>query len=210
MSYYSCTECGRDFDDENTTKLGALIGLTGVARAGKDTVGQILIEERTFTRVSFADKLRAVALGADPYVQLNSPDITDGTERPIFERLSQVVEVVGWERAKEQADVRRLLQRLGTEGVRNNLGDSTWVDAAMADLEPGGKYVFTDVRFPNEAAAIRWAGGEVWRIVRDIAEPVSAHATETDLPEALIDRTIYNNWTLADLRMAALSSAAVK
>jgi hypothetical protein len=204
MSYYSCTECGRDFDDD-TTKLGALIGLTGVARAGKDSVGRILVEERSFVRVSFADKLRAVALGADPYVRIDYVD-QGGTPILFHERLSKVVEVDGWERAKEHADVRRLLQRLGTEGVRQNLGMDTWVDAAMADLEDGGKYVFTDVRFVNEAVAIHAAGGSVWRVERDGYGPVNAHASDAGLPESLIDLTIYNNWTLDDLRAATLSA----
>lgn len=41
---------------------GLIIGLMGDAGAGKDAVGRILCERHGFTRVAFADKLKALAI----------------------------------------------------------------------------------------------------------------------------------------------------
>lgn len=179
-----------------------LVGLSGVARSGKDTVGGILVDKLGFERRGFADKLRAVALGADPYVVLDN-------EAYSLVRLSDLVGSWGWERAKEHGEVRRFLQALGTEGVRENLGYDTWVEAAMPstrELMNGARIVFTDCRFENEAFAIKVAGGEVWRIVRPGFEAINAHASENGIPDELITRTIFNDGSLADLRRTVLST----
>lgn len=172
-----------------------LIGLTGVARAGKDSVADILVEEYEFTKISPADLVRAVALGADPWMP-----VKDAKWFP----LSALVAHYGWEEAKEFPEVRTFLQRLGTEGGRKVLGEDVWIDALMATLEPGKSYVNSSARFVNEAAPILASGGEVWRIVRDGYDPLD-HVSDAGLPESLITRTLYNNWSLDDLRKAVRS-----
>ena len=47
-----------------------LVGLSGYAQVGKDTVGKILVEKYGFERVSFADKLREVLYALDPTVRV--------------------------------------------------------------------------------------------------------------------------------------------
>ena len=70
--------------------------------------------------------------------------------------------------------------------------------------------VFTDVRFPDEAAMIRRRGGALWRIERPGATPVRAHVSETAAADVAADRTVVNDGTLLDLemRVAALLSEA--
>lgn len=167
-----------------------LVGLTGVARSGKDTVGQILVKKRGFERRAFADKLRAVAYGASPLVRRNEGDIID---------LARLVDMVGWEKAKAHTDVRGFLQRLGTEGVRNNLGEHAWVLAGVKDLVDTDRVVFTDVRFGNEAFAIRERGGEVWRVERPGFGPINNHVSDAGLDDGYIDRVIVNDGTLGQL-----------
>lgn len=182
-----------------------LIGLTGVARAGKDSVADILVEEYEFTKISPADLVRAVALGADPWIPIETDREEDGSR--IFHEwypLSGLVAHYGWEEAKEFPEVRTFLQRLGTEGGRKVLGEDVWIDALMATLEPGKSYVNSSARFVNEAAPILASGGEVWRIVRDGYDPLD-HVSDAGLPESLITRTLYNNWSLDDLRKAVRS-----
>lgn len=177
-----------------------LIGLTGVARAGKDTVADILVEEFEFTKISPADLVRAVALGADPWIPLETDREVEGNR--IFHEwypLSGLVAHYGWERTKDFPEVRKFLQRLGTEGGRKVLGEGVWIDALMATLEPGKSYVNASARFANEAAPILAAGGEVWRIVRDGYDALD-HDSDAGLPESLITRTLYNNWGLDTLR----------
>jgi hypothetical protein len=163
-----------------------IIGLAGYARAGKDTVAQILVEERGFRRIAFADALRDMLAALDPYI---------GTTR-----LSDRLNWHGWEATKADPEVRRLLQRLGTEAGRDVLGPDVWVDAAVRkmDLESEENYVVSDVRFPNELQAIR-SYGQVWRIERPGCEPVNGHVSETALDGARFDRVISNNGSIDDL-----------
>lgn len=177
-----------------------LIGLSGYARAGKDTVGEILVRDHGFTRVSFADKLREAALAIDPILWTWVPP---GKER-VAVRLSTVIDIHGWEYCKENyPEVRRLLQALGTEAGRNILGENIWVTAAFKGLDPDGKYVFTDVRFPNEYHAIGSWGGEVWRVSRPDTAPVNAHPSETALDDGFyFHRYVHNNSTIKSLEVA--------
>ncbi len=43
-----------------------IIGLTGYAQSGKDTVANILVERYGFTRVAFADKIREFLYETNP------------------------------------------------------------------------------------------------------------------------------------------------
>jgi hypothetical protein len=169
-----------------------LIGLAGYARSGKDTIGKILVE-RGFQRVAFADKLREFALAIDPIIW----------DRPRF-RLSDVVEVEGWEGAKENPEVRSLLQRLGTEAGRNILGEDVWVNAAL-DIPPGD-YVITDVRFPNELEAIRSRGGQVWLVSRPGYGPINGHPSETALSGCRFDHVICNDFDIEHMKEQVLEA----
>jgi hypothetical protein len=174
-----------------------LIALTGYARAGKDTVGRILLEEwGSGLRVAFADVLREMAYALDPFVTYESGWV----------RLAHLVDEVGWDRAKTSSpDVRRLLQRLGTEAGREVLGTDIWVDTAferkvVPALGRGIPVVITDCRFPNEAEAVTNHGGEVWRIVRPGAKPALGHVSDRALDDYPVTRTIHNLGDMTHLR----------
>ena len=132
-----------------------VIGITGHARNGKDTAGGLLVSEYGFTRVALADAVRSMALAIDPYVSGGNI------------RLHHMVNNLGWEESKKAPEVRRLLQAIGTEGVRDHIGDDSWIRAAKSTIDKTpGPVVVTDVRFPNEADAIHAWGGDLWRVVR--------------------------------------------
>jgi hypothetical protein len=163
-----------------------IIGLSGYAQSGKDTVAQILISEFGFTRVAFADKIRELLVQIDPLI--------DGTGK----RVSDVVEAFGWEDAKRFHEVRRLLQDLGV-GARNVFGKNFWVAIATKDLDPHTDYVFTDVRFTNEANILKELGGHIWRVHRPGYEAVNGHVSEHELNEWNFDEMVYNAGSLDDL-----------
>lgn len=170
-----------------------LIGLVGYAGAGKDTVAGML---PGFERRAFADKLRALALAADPLVHGNSP-LGHG-------RLSRMVSHYGWDRLKrEWPEVRRLLQDLG-EGVRCQLGRDTWVDAVLPGHPGALDVVITDVRYPNEAARILALGGVIWVITRPGVGPVNNHDSEgyASWIGGYVHQEVVNGGTLDDLRSA--------
>ena len=89
-----------------------IIGLAGYAGAGKDTVGNILIEKHGFRRVAFADKIRSLVYDINPQVG----GLT----------LKDIVDKDGWDVAKAIPEVRRLLQDTGIAG-RNLLGEDIWI-----------------------------------------------------------------------------------
>ena len=174
-----------------------LIALSGYARSGKDEAAKVLVEEFGFTRIAFADKLRDFLYALNPVVGRGS----DFSDRPII-YLHDVIDEVGWEGYKQTehgTEIRRLLQRLGTEAGRQTLWDTIWIDAALKDLEPEGKYAITDCRFPNEAQAIRDRGGKIWRVIRDGVGPANNHPSETSLDDYKFDGWIINNFKTVEM-----------
>lgn len=175
-----------------------VIGLSGRAQAGKDTVGMHLVKTRGFERVSFADPLRSMAIDINPMVGWDE-------RKQAPEYLQEVVGKVGWATAKELwPEVRRFLQRLGTNGVRDHLGSHVWVNLADENIHeladhgvPG--VVLTDVRFPNEVELIRrWSG--TWAVIdRPGDNPAGTHASETSLDYAKADLTITNHGSIEQL-----------
>lgn len=173
-----------------------IIGLSGYARSGKNTVADILGEQ--YRQVSFAEPMREALYKLNPI--LGKDSLTGG-----LIQLKNMVDAVGWDMAKElSTEVRRLLQVLGTEVGREMFGQDFWVHMAIKGIKPTDNVVFTDVRFMNEVIAIKNMGGEVWRINREGVEAVNAHVSETSLDKWLFNRVINNNGTLNDLRVQIL------
>ncbi len=167
-----------------------IIALSAYAQGGKDTAAGPLIE-RGFEKRAFADTLRKFAYAVNPIVtfEVGLP----GKNRIVPVRYADLIDSVGYEEAKKLDEVRKILQRIGTEGGRKTLYDNVWVDAAMKDMDAKNDYVFTDCRFPNEADAVRAAGGRVVRIERPGLTAVNAHESETALLDYRFDKIINND-----------------
>ncbi len=128
----------------------------------------------------------------------------------------------------EGLTAREALQKLGTEWARAIYPD-TWVDYAIRvanrlfdgthsydpaigpypKLDAGSKrtviehVAITDVRFANEAAAIKKAGGVLWKIDRPgagLQGAAGAHASERGLDGIPGDLVLDNHRSLADFR----------
>lgn len=194
-----------------------IIGITGRKRAGKDSVASVLIEEAGFQRVGFSDSLKALALLVNPIVDVESftpeGDEWGDYSYPIGVRYASLVEEIGLERAKEEPEVRRILQHLGTD-IRTVLGEDVWVNnwyERVDGLVPDHgdredlKVVVPDVRFINEANEIRRCGGVIWRVERpdpfDLLPP-DLHVSETEMDGITPDFTFYNDGTLGGLQAA--------
>jgi hypothetical protein len=171
-----------------------LIGLAGAARSGKDTAAQALLDIG-WTRRAFADKVRSILYAMD--LVLDEPSYSRG-----FTTLRYEVDQYSWEAVKEMyPEVRRYLQRLGTEGGREILGENVWVDALFRDRDTWGPTVITDVRFPNEADAIRARGGLVVAIQRPDQTLIreTDHVSENALAGYLFDDVILNDGPVSRL-----------
>ncbi|GAA1064683.1 hypothetical protein [Streptomyces asiaticus] len=169
------------------------IGILGRARSGKDTAGRWLVENRGYNRVAFADPLREAAWKIDPYITLN--------DWPTFaRRLSdKVAGPNSWDRAKDEyPEVRRILQNLGS-AIRE-LDPDFWLRQALktadeASERTGLPCVITDVRYPNEVAALKARGWHLVYIDRP-GVPQLDHPSER-LTEDDADYVIRNTGNLA-------------
>lgn len=170
-----------------------IIGLSGVAQSGKDTLANILVEEHGYRRIAFADKIRECLYTLNPLV--------DWITEPRY--LQKYVDSIGWEEAKKHPEIRRLLQIFGTEVGRNIIDSNLWIDMALGNLEPSDKVIITDVRYPDEAKEIRWMFGQIWRINRPGVEAINSHASETAMNDWKFDRVIDNDGSIDDLRAKA-------
>lgn len=147
-----------------------LIGVSGKAGSGKDTFASILISAMpNFENRKFSKKLKivcALMLGCDP----EDFEIQEFKSAPIL---------VPKYRNKGINTNRDLALYVGM--AMRDANEDAWVDALFVDYKPYADrwdadgittvavhpdWVVTDVRFPNEAEAIKQRGGKLVRIER--------------------------------------------
>lgn len=174
---------------------GALVGVVGAKRSGKDTLAELLVARHGFVRLAYADSLKLFLLAVNPLVGRGM-------------RLSDVVDLIGWDAAKERPEVRRLLQETGL-AARTVLGPGVWLEPVMrraGEVRAGHGWpvVVTDVRFPNELRAIRSDGGLVVRVRRESAEAVEdSHVSEALWRSVTPDVEVDNNGPIEALEHQA-------
>ncbi|KAF1049339.1 deoxynucleotide monophosphate kinase family protein [Xylophilus sp.] len=166
-------------------KAFPLIGLAGRARTGKTTVADRLTAEYGYSNLSFAAPIREFV------AQLTGITLAELENTEVKEA---VILWIG-------KSPRQLMQTLGTEWGRQLVREDFWVRRALAAAEtiPGGRAVISDVRFDNEAEAIRAAGGVVLHIVRPDALEVSSHPSEAGVARDPRDFIIFNDLSLSAL-----------
>lgn len=186
-----------------------IIGVMGKKRHGKDTFASRLISAHGFARLAFADPMRDGLYGLNPLIRVEGDEVGPLLEAGCYVspgdhvRLRYLVDSVGWEKAKEVREVRRLLQEYGT-GLRETLGENVWVDATLRQAAAiDGPVVITDVRFPNEVTAVVGDDdlkGFTVRVTRpSIPDSGDKHISETALDGIRADFEVTNSSTLDDL-----------
>lgn len=162
-----------------------LLGIAGYAGSGKSTVAKYLVEKYGFRDIALADPLKKACA-----------EIFRFTDEQLYGSKKEEVDPF-W-----GLTPRDVLQRFGTEAMRNNFGQDLWIRALRRRLDgalPNSRFVVSDARFPNEADAIHEWGGEMIRIERPGVAKMS-HASETALDS--YDKyalTVYNYGSVADL-----------
>ena len=140
-----------------------IIGITGSAGSGKDTIGDILVNNfPNWEKVSFANHLKdvtALLFGFDRKMLAG--------ETPEDRAIREQPDKFWSEKMGKDFTPRFALQYLGTNLLRNQLHQNIWVDCLERKIMESDKnIVITDVRFPNEIDMIRNVGGEIWRVER--------------------------------------------
>lgn len=169
-----------------------IIGLTGRAFSGKDTVGRYLARAHNFSLFAFADPIRdglSAAFGLPPSVY-----------RP--ENKEEVIEALG-------KSPRQLMQLFGTEFGRMLIKPTIWTDMMEARILQSIKagdcdIAVTDVRFRTEAELILRLGGQLWRIHRPDSDTTchSSHVSETEIEDLHAQHYLMNDGTLEQLHEA--------
>lgn len=190
-----------------------IIGITGKAQSGKDTacrivqlintvdydcaclegegekyildnVDSILPMTCMWEKHAFADKLKecaSIILGV-PRFMFESGEFKESfTSLPLSNKEG------------EPMTNREFLQYFGTE-VGRSIDKDLWIKALMYSYgrDKESHWIVPDVRFPNEADAIRNAGGVLWKIERD-GSGAGNHISEKLIDDIMVDIIIENN-----------------
>ncbi len=159
-----------------------VIGISGKAGSGKDTLGKYLCEEYRCLHYYFAKPLKE---GAKIMFALTDDQIAN-----------KEVPIEPW-----GISPRKIWQLLGTE-VGRGIDPAIWIKNAEMFIHkhPGRTVIITDVRFDNEAIFIRNRGGVVINIVREQQDIIeNRHSSEGGLSPNNIDLTIRNNGSIEDM-----------
>lgn len=173
-------------------KVG-LIGFAGRKGSGKDLAAKLMIEEFGGSRVAFADELKECC-----------GRIWNLTHEQLHGGLKEVVD------DRWGLTPREIMQRFGTE-VARSIHPDTWIKNVIEVQIPSKvaffgdratRFYISDVRFPNECAAIQAAGGHVIRIERPASSTLaySDHPSETEIDDLPVDAMVLNNGSIRELR----------
>ncbi|MEG2469024.1 MAG: hypothetical protein RSB86_16740 [Comamonas sp.] len=206
------------------THTPTIIGLTGTNGAGKDTVAAMLAAElRKYGKapvvIAFADALyEEVSAAFNISVQALRERVTKETpidalsmadcNDPCFTATLADDELPTAVWMLLPRSPRQILQWWGTEYRRKQQPDY-WVqrllEKAQALRATGTSHIIiSDVRFADEAQAIRQQGGQIWRLHRPNFMPsATGHVSEVTGEEFAPESTILNCGSLDALRFSA-------
>lgn len=196
-----------------------VIGIGGKLQHGKDVVADHLVDELGWVKVGMSDALNEILMVLNPHI----PTVDEKTVAKKFlgvtystktvtttstMQYADVVKQLGYTKAKEIPEVRRLLQAMGTEVGRKMIDTNIWVkmmSKKVRELKKKGVpgVIVTGIRFPNESKAIKTLEGELWWVDRPghVAESDAAsHDSENSLKPDDFEVFIENDRSLNDLR----------
>lgn len=109
----------------------AIIGISGKIGSGKDTIAQIICEtsNQQWEIKKFAGKLKLIAsmITGIPVEQFEDQEFKNTFLGPEWDTYGI---------SRRQMTVRELLQKIGTEAMRNGLHTNTWVNALLCEYVP--------------------------------------------------------------------------
>lgn len=181
--------------------MKTLIAVAGLARTGKDTVANHLIETHGFTKYAFADPVRTAVCAIF------------GVPMSVFEPWTKEKVIPRW-----GLSPRQMMQKVATDCCRDVIDPQLWVKRAedwWQDINSDkwnlfgncNGVVISDLRHENEADFVRANGGRVWHLDRPDAEAVNDHISEAGIQRKKSDLIINNDTSLEAL--LAMTTAAL-
>lgn len=216
--------------------LPIIIGLAGPAGSGKDTVADLLVAHHGYTKLAFADALRAEVCAAFR-VPLSTLTERETKEHPLsalalkhcaddafIDRMVYVLrQTTGKYTTMDDLSTprspRQIMQWWGTD-YRRAQNEAYWRDRMEDALyllwhrsEQETPVAITDVRFPDEANILReiTTDTQIWQITRPGYEVApGAHASETTGADFAPDCVIDNGAGLTELEAQVLAAVGRK
>lgn len=205
-----------------------IIGLAGPAGCGKDTVAQLLVTHMGFSQLAFADPLReeiCQAFGVDlsmltereakesPIEALSLRCCSDNVFAVVMLKLLEELEPASTalDKLATPRSPRQIMRWWGTEYRRNACSTTYWtrilkMRAHLQQQRHQLRHVVSDVRFHNEAQAIRDMGGVIWQIKRPGLHLDESHSSETDGSAFAPEVVINNNYDLRHLQYLVMAA----
>jgi hypothetical protein len=171
--------------------LPRLVGITGRAGAGKDTLADFLVERCGYVKYSLATPLKLALNAAFGFTPEQWEDRA---------WKEQVIDWIG-------KSPRQLAQTLGTEWGRTHVAADIWLRCADRFIEQADRpVVIADVRFANEAVLIHRHGGRLVKVSRPGVDGVAAHASENGVDDVFIHHWAANTSTPDALGVTVVDS----
>ena len=211
-------------DSEDVTSDGeriSIVGVGGLLTSGKDAFADYLVTSWGYTKTFMSHPLHMWMRTENPWIKLDKPvRCMEGwtLEPGEFHPYNYIVHQVGYTEAKEQTEIRRALQRIGTECGRKLISENVWAGAMEREikqlLERGINHVVvTGIRYENELQMIQRLGGETVWIERPSARAsheekirsaaasadTATHSSEVSLDAGRFDSVIENDGSLEQL-----------
>jgi hypothetical protein len=176
-----------DYDRDRPQQV---IGIYSPAPRSGKTFAATVLTHQGFQPVSFAEPLKRMAvvfLGSFGY------------------REDEALQLVWFDKQRFVPEIgctaRELLQRIGTEFGRQAIAEDIWIRCWEAKVRSHDTVVTDDVRFANEAEAVKAAGGRVWKIIRPSVQRNTNHPSEGALDDwDGFDVVIQNDGSLEQFR----------
>lgn len=201
-----------------------IIGICGKASSGKDTSAKYLVEKYGYVQISLAEPIKDFSKhlfgfsqeqlwGSSKHrneeIAVNWDKVYEKFDRHAYQWLSSLYRQQNLPEFREffytlkeeyphEISARHALQKLGTEGGRNVLGESVWIDhfigRAEFHMHEGDcmGVVTSDVRFQNEMDVIKSHDGKLIRLLRNQYINTGILNHQSEIEQDLVPQDIFN------------------